>query len=113
MDDQQRGSDSALGAKLHRLAELYSHGHGSALMDQTLSKLLDYEASQAQTQLQQLAADLAAFEMQYDRSSTEFFTQFQAGQLDDRMDFVEWAALVQMGARLQERLRLLGDESGA
>ena len=57
-------------------------------------------------QLGQLQADLAQFEQQHGLSSTEFYRRFQAGQTDDRMDYVEWASLVQMHASLKDRLRL-------
>jgi hypothetical protein len=56
---------------------------------------------------------LAEFERQYDLSSIEFYRRFQAGQTDDRLDYVEWASLVQMTDNLQERLRLLTSEAGA
>ena len=38
-------------------------------------------------------------------ASDDFYRRYQAGQTDDRMDFVEWAALVQMANN--QRLRVL------
>jgi len=96
--------------RLLRLAQLYRQGQTSELMDRTLDKLLTYEAAASQTQLGQLQRDLATFEKQYGLSSAEFYRRFQAGQTDDRMDYVEWASLVQMVHNLQERLRLLTGE---
>lgn len=59
----------------------------------------------------QLQVDLAEFEQRYHLASAEFCRQFQAGQTDDRLDYTEWAALIQMAHNLRERLRLLsGDE---
>ena len=99
--------------RLHALAKLYEQGHVSDLIDRTLAKLLRYEADVCQTQLRQLQADLAEFEQKYQRSSTEFYQQFQAGQTGDAMDYVEWAFLVQMADNLTKRLRLLrGEASG-
>ena len=86
---------------------LYQQGQASALMDQTLDKLLAHEADISHAQLSQLKADLAEFEQRYSLSSTEFYRCYQAGQTDDRMDYVEWASLVQMHDNLQERLLLL------
>ena len=43
-------------------------------------------------------------------TSDEFYRRFRAGQTDDRMDFVEWASLVQMAANLRQRLSLLMGE---
>jgi hypothetical protein len=48
------------------------------------------------TDLEQLRADLAEIERRYQLSSAEFFRRYRAGQTDDRMDYVEWASLVQM-----------------
>jgi hypothetical protein len=99
--------------RLHALAELYQQGHVSALMECTLEKLLRQEAEACYAQLRQLQADLVEFEQKYQRSSTEFYQQFQAGQTGDEMDYVEWASLVQMANNLEKRLRLLTSEADA
>ncbi len=64
------------------------------------------EAKQPNQQLAELQADLAEFEARYGMSSDEFFGRFQTGQTDDRMDFVEWASLMQMAGSLSKRLHL-------
>jgi hypothetical protein len=71
---------------------------------------MSFEAEQTRLQLETLQSDLLAFEKQYGMDSAEFYRRFQAGETDDRLDFVEWASLVQMAARLQERLELLNSE---
>lgn len=96
--------------RLQTLAQLYEQGQVSELMDRTLDKLLAHEAEVCRIQLEQLQRDLADFEQKYGLSSTEFYQQFQAGQTDDRMDYVEWASLVQMVTNLRERLHLLTGE---
>ena len=99
--------------RLRALAALYEQGQVSDLMERTLAKLLRHEADACQIQLRQLQADLREFEQKYQRSSTEFYQQFQAGQTGDAMDYVEWASLVQMADNLTKRLRLLrGEASG-
>ena len=113
MSGQQQAQESRIGEKLHRLAELYESGQNSELVDRTLDKLLAYEVHQAQTQLSELQSDLRAFEVQYGLSSAEFYERFQAGQLDDRMDYVEWASLVQMVGNLRQRLQLLQGQDAA
>ncbi len=40
-------------------------------------------------------------------SSEGFYRQFRAGELGDRMDFIEWNALIMMKNDLQQRLELL------
>ena len=96
--------------RLHALAELYEQGQASDLMDRTLDKLLHHEAEQSQALLNQLETDLAEFEGRYNLSSPEFYRQFQAGQMGDDMDYVEWASLVQMAENLKKRLHLLSGE---
>ena len=96
--------------RLHALAELYEQGQASDLMDRTLDKLLHHEAEQSQALLNQLETDLAEFEGRYNQSSPEFYRQFQAGQMGDDMDYVEWASLVQMAENLKKRLHLLSGE---
>lgn len=65
------------------------------------------------TALSRESTTLAEFEQKYQRSSTEFYQQFQAGQMGDAMDYVEWASLIQMTDNLTKRLRLLrGEASG-
>jgi vacuolar-type H+-ATPase subunit D/Vma8 len=97
--------------RLRALAALYEQGQVSDLMERTLEKLLRHEADVCQVQLRQLQADLREFEQKYQRSSVEFYQQFQAGQTSDAMDYVEWASLIQMADNITKRLRLLGDET--
>jgi hypothetical protein len=99
--------------RLSALAQLYRRGEVSPLLDRTLDKVLAYEADLARAQLAQLQADLAEFEQRYHLSSDEFYRQYQAGQSDDRLDFTEWASLIQMAHNLRERLRLLAGEDPA
>ena len=80
-------------------------------MDRTLDKSLTNEAAVCREQLGQVKADLAEFEQRYGLGSAEFYSRFQAGQTDDRMDYVEWASLVQMARNLEERLRVLIGEA--
>ena len=93
--------------KLEQLAELYRHGYASEIMLRTLHKLFQYETETCSSQLRQLRNDLSDFEKQYDMSSEIFYQRFQEGKTDDRMDFVEWASLVQMVSRLNKQIGLL------
>ena len=108
--------DAAMNTTAQRLATLallYPQGQASEMMDRMLDKLLAHVADEARTQLAVLGADLAAFEQQYRMSSAEFARRYEAGQTDDRMDFVEWASLVRMHDNLQQRLQVLTGEPGA
>ena len=110
MGDIQQFPASTVAQHLRTLAQLYQQGQASVLMKRTLDKMLSYEATVCRAQLSQLQADLAEFEQRYSLSSTEFYCRFRAGQTDDRMDYVEWASLVQMHDNLQKRLCLLTGE---
>jgi hypothetical protein len=113
MNHVQTFSGNAVAQRMSALARLYEQGQASVLMERTLDKLLVYEADACRAQLAQLQADLAEFEQRYGLPSTEFYRRFQAGQTDDRMDYVEWASLAQMAQNLRERLRLLTNEESA
>ncbi len=93
--------------RLLALAQIYEEGQASELMNRTLDKLLAYEANLCRTQLSQLTTDIVEFETRYGLTSAGFYAQYQAGQTDDRMDYVEWASLVQIRQNLQKRLELL------
>jgi len=110
MSNLQLPLDNTVAQRLRTLAQLYQQGQASELMERTLDKLLAHEADTSRAQLSQLKADLAEFERRYGLTSAEFYRRFQAGQTDDRMDYVEWASLVQMRDNLQQRLRLLTGE---
>ena len=58
----------------------------------------------------QVMEDLQVLESKYGMDSETFYRKYQAGETDDRMDFVEWASLVQMAENLKERLALLDGE---
>ena len=93
--------------RLHTLADFYQQGQMSQLMERTLNKLFRHEAEECRRQLKQLQSDLFEFEEKYNLSTADFYQQFQNGQTDDRMDYVEWASLAQMANNLEKRLRLL------
>ena len=102
-------SKNKVAKQLQKLASLYQYQQASEVMTRTLDKLLDYEAELSREQLRQLQTDMHQFERTYDLSSAEFYQRYQAGETDDRMDYVEWAALVQMAHNLETKIDLLVD----
>jgi hypothetical protein len=93
--------------RVQLLEKLYEKGQGSGLLDLTLDKLFAYELHNTRQQLEELEQDLAEFEERYALSSREFYERYQAGEMGDEMDYVEWASLHQMTERLRERIELL------
>jgi hypothetical protein len=106
----QVSADNSVARRLKTLARLYQQGQASEVMDRTLDKLLSYEREQSKAQLRELQVDLAELERRYQMSSADFYRRFRTGQTDDRMDYVEWASLIQMADNLQERLQVLAGE---
>ncbi len=103
-------TNNSVATRLQKLASLYQQQQASEVMTRTLDKLLRYETEHSQEQLNQLQEEMRQFEETYKLSSDEFYQRFQAGQTDDRMDYVEWASMVQMARNLQARLDLLAND---
>ncbi len=77
------------------------------LLDLAIDKLMQREASRLVALETRLRSQLAQFEQAYALRSNQFYTQYQRGELGDEMDFIEWAATVEMVERLTQRLNLL------
>ena len=100
-------------SRLERLAQLVRKQQVSPVMARTLDKLFALEREESQRQLQEILHDLQVLESKYGMDSETFYRKYQAGETDGRMDFVEWASLVQMAENLKERLALLELEAEA
>jgi len=100
-------SELRISDRLQNLAQLFEQGQASELMERTVEKLLVQEAEESARQYAQIKADMAEFEARYGMNSEDFYRRYQAGETDDRMDFVEWASLVQMAENLRQRLEAL------
>lgn len=92
------------------LAELYEKKQVDNLTAQTLNKLVDLETSRLRMQLEEIERIMADYERQYDMETAEFFKKYDAGQTDDRMDFVEWASLVKMAEYFRQVLDEVSSE---
>ncbi len=103
-------SPSTTVERLNRLAHLEQTGQASLLMARTIDKLFAHEIAESRNQLTQLQADLSELEVKYALKSADFYQRYLSGQVDDRMDFIEWASLIQMFDNLQKRLDLLTGE---
>jgi hypothetical protein len=101
------GGRMVSGDRVRTLDKLYAVGETSDIVDLALEKLFAYELRESQKQLTQLERDLSQFEQRYNLSSDTLYARFQAGEMGDAMDFVEWASLHQMAERLKQRIGLL------
>jgi len=95
---------SSVLSKVKRLEEYIASTNASSLdrvVELTIDKLLDREASRLASQKARLEQQLAEFEQKYSLSSEEFYEKFERGELGDAMDFVEWSATYEMAANLR------------
>lgn len=93
---------------LEKLAELGGEDH---VIDQTLTKLLDYAIQRHRTDLEAIAAKLRSLEEQFGMPSDLFYEKFHRGELGDDEAFFRWDALVEMQRRIAQRLAILQADS--
>jgi len=104
-------SQTQTARELNKLTKLVKSGQLSDSLARNIHKLVKLEINQLESDLAATEKDLGEFEKQYSLATADFFHQWQAGQTDDRMDYVEWASLAQMAENLRKRLELLKSES--
>jgi phage-related tail protein len=93
--------------KLQTLEKLVELGGDDPIIDQTITKLLNYATERHRKDLEDLAAKLRALEEQFGMTSDLFSEKFQRGELGDDEAFFRWHALVEMQRRVAQRLALL------
>jgi len=77
------------------------------VLDTTLDKLLSRERARLQTVKNRLTAQISDFEIRYALSSDVFYSRYSSGELGDAMDFIEWAATLEMLEGVEKSLSLL------
>lgn len=92
---------------LERLKQLYTTGFHDIFLDRALRKVIDRQIARDEADLRRVEATLAQFERQYELTSDEFWRRFQAGQMSDTADFMEWNVFCKMRQRITSRLRIL------
>jgi hypothetical protein len=111
-EGQKRMRDkTSFAEKLKTLGELAELGGEDPIIDQTITKLLDYATDRHRKDLEDLAAKLRALEEQFGMTSDLFSQKFQRGELGDDEAFFRWHALVEMQRRVVQRLALLRADS--
>jgi hypothetical protein len=92
---------------LRRLERFYNAGFQNRFLDVALRKIVSHQIERDEADLARVKAVLGEFEQRYGQSSTEFWQRYQAGQMLDEADFMEWNAFCKMRQRLVERLHIL------
>ena len=98
--------------KVKRLEEYLSMGSSAAdpVIDIALDKLLKREIIRMGELKSRLIDQLKEFEDKYSLNSPEFYERYENGQMGDEMDFVEWAATVEMLKNAEKQMALLEKE---
>jgi hypothetical protein len=97
--------------KLKTLGKLAELGGEDPIIDQTISKLLDYATERRRRDLEDLAAKLRALEAQFGMTSDLFSQKFRSGEPGGDEAFFRWHALVEMQRRVAQRLVPLHTDS--
>jgi hypothetical protein len=93
--------------RIRGLEQIYIKGYEDSFLDNALQKIISHQLARDQADLQVLQRDLAELERKYGISSEEFYERFQAGQISDEADFMEWNVLYKMASKLRNRLGIL------
>jgi hypothetical protein len=77
------------------------------VLDSTIDKLLAREHSRVSELKLRLQEQCQEFEEKYTQESTDFYAKYEKGELGDDMDYMEWAATIEMLENVENRLALL------
>jgi hypothetical protein len=78
-----------------------------SVIEITINKLLAREFERVSELKARLINDISEFEKQYVLKSDDFYEKYEKGALGDSMDFVEWAATVEMLENVKRQHKLL------
>jgi hypothetical protein len=80
-------------------------------ISKTIGKMLKTRLNQMEKELKTVQTLLNRFERNYNKTSSEFVKEYQAGLAGDDMDAIEWSSLIKMRERLlSERSALQGTD---
>jgi hypothetical protein len=92
---------------LKKFESLFQGGHKSTLVDQTLAKLVEIELFELNRELREVTDRISVFEKQYGMETEQFLIKFNAGEIGDDADYVEWFAYSDMGDELRRKIEIL------
>jgi hypothetical protein len=75
---------------LDRLKALYASDLFDSFLDNAIGKIVERQVTRDESDLAHLNTQLSQFEEQYGLSADEFWQRYQAGQMADTADFMEW-----------------------
>jgi len=92
---------------LNRLNQLHNSGFHNAFLDRVLRNIIDQQIAQDKAELERIQEILTGYETHYGMTSDEFLASFQAEQMADTADFMEWHVFCRMRQSLNDRLTIL------
>lgn len=78
-----------------------------SVMEMTIDKLLNREAKRMDNMQTRIKDQITAFEAKYKMRSEEFQHRYDKGSMGDDMDFIEWAATLDMQEKIQRHLAMI------
>ena len=72
--------------------------------DLLIDKFLDFQVKVLKREVSRIQIDLDEFEKRYNRTSMEFYTLFERGELEDSKDFTIWAGLCELQIESKNKL---------
>ena len=94
--------------KVRRLEEYLALSDSGVdpVVETTINKLPARGSSRMVELKTRLTNDLLEFEERYALRSDDFYRRYEAGELGDAIDYVEWAATLEMLANVERQLAL-------
>ena len=83
------------------------------VIDMAIDKLLEREIVRVIELKTRLIDQITKFEKKYKLSSSDFYKRYENGKMGDEVDFVEWAATMEMLANADKQLLLLDKQSSS
>ena len=95
--------------KIKRLEQYVGVDHVDIdpVLDMTLEKLIKRELNRLLTLKSRLLEQVSDFEHKYSLTSEQFYLRYEQGELGDDIDFMEWAATLEMIVNLEQQADLL------
>jgi hypothetical protein len=90
-----------------RIKQLYVAGLQDDFLDRALRKIIQQQIAQDAEEMQKVNKLLTEFEQRYGMTSEEFWNRFQAGEMSDTADFMEWNVFCKIRGSIQIRLNIL------
>jgi hypothetical protein len=89
------------------MSQLILEYDGEVSIENSIKSAIDKEIKRCEIGATLSEKALKQFEDRYKMSSEEFFFKMENGELDDRLDFIEWAGEYELLRRTRQKLNAL------